>query len=224
MNTINAPSDDKLELKTQFLLTGKYFTDAILSRILALHFPRDTYIWIKQAHAFAVWGLLDSEKTDGLQRIADVCFVIPFLDCSMSFYIWSFQWFISTVVSHGQRWLFKYDWYFGETCQQTILTHPSRVTGAWSSYLLKSASNIFLWQLLGEFYDLKSKLFESKDNIVNDIQGKTIEEKPASIIKWFMHNTVADKPRYKPSCKSKRKRGKIDDKEKQKAISIELTQ
>jgi len=71
---------------------------------------------------------------------------------------------------------------------------------------------------------LKSKLLESKENIVNDIQGKTIEEKPSSIIKWFMHNTVADKPRYKPSCKSKRKRVKIDDKEKQKAISIELTQ
>ena len=60
---------------------------------------------------------------------------------------------------------------------------------------------------------MKSKLFESKENIVNDIQGKTIEEKPASIIKWFMHNTVADKPRYKPSCKSEQKRGKIDESE-----------
>ena len=52
--------------KAQFLLAGKYFTDAILSRVLALPFSRDTYTWIKQAHAFAVRGLLDSEKTDGL--------------------------------------------------------------------------------------------------------------------------------------------------------------
>ena len=43
--------------------------------------------------------------------------------------------------------------------------------------LIRSASNIFLMQLLGEFYDLKSKLLESEENIINDIQGKTIEEK-----------------------------------------------
>ena len=35
---------------------------------------------------------------------------------------------------------------------------------------------------------------------------------------------MADKPTNKPSSKSKRKRGRIDYKEKQKAISIELTQ
>ena len=33
MNTINKPSDDELELKAQFLITGKFFTDAILSRV-----------------------------------------------------------------------------------------------------------------------------------------------------------------------------------------------
>ena len=43
--------------------------------------------------------------------------------------------------------------------------------------LIRSASNIFLMQLLGEFYDLKSKLLESEERIINDIQGKTIEEK-----------------------------------------------
>ena len=39
-----------------------------------------------------------------------------------------------------------------------------------------------------------------------------------------MHNKVSDKPRYKPSSKSKQKKEKFDDKEKQKAISIESMQ
>ena len=50
-------------------------------------------------------------------------------------------------------------------------------------------------QLLGEFYDLKSKLLESEENIINNIEGKTIEEKTSNIIKWFMHNEVSDKPK-----------------------------
>ena len=61
--------------------------------------------------------------------------------------------------------------------------------------LIRSASNIFLMQLLGEFYDLKSKLLESRERIIHDIQGKTIEEKMSNIINWFMHNEVADKPK-----------------------------
>ena len=52
--------------------------------------------------------------------------------------------------------------------------------------LIRSASNIFLMELLGEFYDLKSNLLESEEKIINDIQGKTIEEKTSNIIKWLM--------------------------------------
>ena len=48
--------------------------------------------------------------------------------------------------------------------------------------LIRSASNIFLMQLLGEFYDLKSKLLESEENIVREIQGNPTEEKPFNII------------------------------------------
>ena len=43
-----------------------------------------------------------------------------------------------------------------------------------------------------------------------------------------MHNDVSDKPKifviYTPSLNSKRKKGRYDDKEKQKTISIESTQ
>ena len=59
MHTINEPSVDELELNVQFLIIRNYFTDAILSRVLALDCSRDTYTWITQAHAFAVRGLLD---------------------------------------------------------------------------------------------------------------------------------------------------------------------
>ena len=58
-------------------------------------------------------------------------------------------------------------------------------------------------QLQGEFYDFKSKLLESKENIINDIEGKTIEEKNSNIIKWFMHNEVSDKPKSATSLDSK---------------------
>ena len=51
-----------------------------------------------------------------------------------------------------------------------------------------------------------------------------MEEKTSNIIKWFMHNEVSDKPRNTTSFNSKRKKGRCDDKEKQKAISIESTQ
>ena len=47
--------------------------------------------------------------------------------------------------------------------------------------LIRSASSIFLMQLLGEFYDLKSKLLESEENIIKDIEGRTIEEKTTNL-------------------------------------------
>ena len=59
--------------------------------------------------------------------------------------------------------------------------------------LIRSASNNFLVQLLGEFYDLKSKLLQREENIINNIEGRTVEEKTTNLIKWFMHNDVSDK-------------------------------
>ena len=61
--------------------------------------------------------------------------------------------------------------------------------------LIRSASNIFLMQLLGEFYDLKSKLLESEENIIKDIEGRTIEEKTTNVINWFMFNDVSNEPK-----------------------------
>ena len=57
--------------------------------------------------------------------------------------------------------------------------------------LIRSASNTSLMQLLGEFYDLKSKLLESEENIEN-IEGRTIEEKTTNVINWFMFNDVSN--------------------------------
>ena len=56
--------------------------------------------------------------------------------------------------------------------------------------LIRSAANIFLMKLQGEFYDLKSNLLESDEKIINDMKGKTIEEKTSNIIKWFIHNEI----------------------------------
>ena len=61
--------------------------------------------------------------------------------------------------------------------------------------LIRSASNIFLMKLLGEFYDLKSKLLESEENIIKDIEGRTIEEKTTNIINWFIFNDVSNEPK-----------------------------
>ena len=60
---------------------------------------------------------------------------------------------------------------------------------------------------------------ESEENIINDIQGKTIEDKTSNIIKQFLHNEVSDKPRIQLLLIQR-----CDDKEKQKAILIESTQ
>ena len=58
-------------------------------------------------------------------------------------------------------------------------------------------------QLLGQFYDLKSKLLESEENIIKNIEGRTIEEKTTNVINWFMHNEVSDKPKSSTSFDSK---------------------
>ena len=58
-------------------------------------------------------------------------------------------------------------------------------------------------QLLGEFYDLKSKLLENEEDIVNEIEGHTIEERTTNIIKWFMHNDASDNSKRSTSPKAK---------------------
>ena len=67
--------------------------------------------------------------------------------------------------------------------------------------LIGSDVNIFLMQLLGEFHDLKSKLLENEEEVVNEIEGRTIEGKTTNIIKWFMHNDVSDKPKHSNTSK-----------------------
>ena len=61
---------------------------------------------------------------------------------------------------------------------------------------------------------------EKEEQIVQDMQGNSIEEKTSNIINWFMHNEVKEKPKSNPSSssKAKRKRGN------QKTFSIESTQ
>ena len=43
--------------------------------------------------------------------------------------------------------------------------------------LLRSATNIFLMQTLGEFYDLKSTMLEKEENIIDNIHGNSTEER-----------------------------------------------
>ena len=50
-------------------------------------------------------------------------------------------------------------------------------------------------KLLGEFYDLKSELLESKENIIKDIEGWSIEEKTTNIINWFMFHDISNEPK-----------------------------
>ena len=78
-------------------------------------------------------------------------------------------------------------------CKKFNWSHQAMFT------FIRSASNIFLMQLLGEFYDLKSKLLESEENIIREIEGNTTEEKTFNIIKWFMHINVSTKPNSQTS-------------------------
>ena len=85
-------------------------------------------------------------------------------------------------------------------------------------------------KLLSEFYDLKSKLLESEEQIMEQMQGNSFEEKTSNIIDWFIHGEVREKPMTTPSSKSKpmttpsskskRKRGKITTT----ILSVESTQ
>jgi len=50
-------------------------------------------------------------------------------------------------------------------------------------------------ELLGVFYDLKSQLLENEEHIIEDIEGRTIEEKTTFVINWFIHNEIPDKPK-----------------------------
>ena len=59
--------------------------------------------------------------------------------------------------------------------------------------LIRTASNIFLMELLGVFYDLKSQLLENEEHIIKDIEGRIIEEKTSNAINWFIHNEIPDK-------------------------------
>jgi hypothetical protein len=78
-------------------------------------------------------------------------------------------------------------------CKKFNWSHQAMFT------FIRSASNIFRMQLLGEFYDLKSKLLESEENIIREIEGNTTEEKTFNIIKWFMHIDVSTKPNSQTS-------------------------
>ena len=49
-------------------------------------------------------------------------------------------------------------------------------------------------ETLGEFHDLKSKLLESEESVVNDIKGDTSEEKTYKILKWFIQNEIPANP------------------------------
>ena len=60
--------------------------------------------------------------------------------------------------------------------------------------LLRSATNIFIIQMLGEFYDSKSNMLENEENIIGNIQGNTTEERPFKIVKWFIHNEASTSP------------------------------
>ena len=75
--------------------------------------------------------------------------------------------------------------------------------------LIRSASNIFLMKLLSEFYDLKSKLLENEDQIMEQMQGNSFKEKTSNIIDWFMHGEVKEQPIHNSSSKSKGKKGKM---------------
>ena len=86
------------------------------------------------------------------------------------------------------------------------LLNTENTKNSWSHQaiftLIRSASNIFLMELLGEFYDLKSQLLENEEHIIKDIEGRTTEEKTTNVITWFMHNEM-DKPKSPTSFDSK---------------------
>ena len=77
-------------------------------------------------------------------------------------------------------------------------------------------------KLSGEFYDLKSELLESKENIIKDIERWSIEEKTTNIINWFMFHDISNEP--KTSNLFWFKKRSYEAEERQKSISIASTQ
>ena len=79
---------------------------------------------------------------------------------------------------------------------QIIKPLLSTKTFSWSHQaiftLIRSAANMFLMELLGEFHELKSQLLENEEHMIKDIEGNTIEERTMNLITWFMHNDISD--------------------------------
>ena len=105
---------------------------------------------------------------------------------------------------------------------QIIKPLLSTKTFSWSHQaiftLIRSAANMFLMELLGEFHELKSQLLENEERIIKDIEGNTIEERTMNLITWFMHNDISDKPKSTISFE-KADKGTKPQKEKSKRSS-----
>ena len=77
---------------------------------------------------------------------------------------------------------------------------------------MESSSNFHTYQKCFQYfsdtiawrvYILKSKLLESEENKIDEIEGRTMEEKTTNIIKWFMHKDVSEKSKSSTSFDSK---------------------
>ena len=70
--------------------------------------------------------------------------------------------------------------------------------------LLRSATNKFLMQTLGEYHELKSNMLDNEEYIVGNIKEDNPEKKENKIIEWFMFNEVSTSPfhpsNYLPEC------------------------
>ena len=64
--------------------------------------------------------------------------------------------------------------------------------------LLRSATNIFVMQTLGEYHELKSNMLDNEEYIIGNIEEDNPEKKTNKIIKWFMFNEVSTSP-FHPS-------------------------
>ena len=60
--------------------------------------------------------------------------------------------------------------------------------------MLRSATNIFLMQTLGNYHELKSNMLDNEDYIVANIKEKDPAKKEVKIIKWFMFNEMSTIP------------------------------
>ena len=62
--------------------------------------------------------------------------------------------------------------------------------------LLRSATNIFLMQTLGEYHELKSDMLDNEEYIIANIKEKDPKKKELKIIKWFMFIEVCSYPMH----------------------------